>query len=114
MAATRFVQVSTTLAQREQAEALARRLVESGLAACVQIVGPIASVYRWKGEVCRDEETLLLIKSRRGLLDAIAKLFSEAHPYEVPELIATDIAEGGASYLRWLDESLEPEPGEAR
>ncbi len=113
MAATPFVQVSTTLASREQAEALARRLVDSRLAACVQIVGPVTSVYRWKGEVSRDEETLLLIKSRRGLVAAIAALFREAHPYEVPELIATQIVEGGASYLEWLGESLAPEATEA-
>ena len=113
MAATAFVQVSTTLATREQAEALARRLVDARLAACVQLVGPITSVYRWKGEISRDEETLLLIKSRRDLVPAIAALFREAHPYEVPELIATEVVEGGASYLAWLAESLAPETGRA-
>lgn len=108
MAATAFVQVSTTLAIREQAETLARRLVDARLAACVQIVGPIASVYRWKGEVSRDEETLLLIKSRRDLVPSIAELFREAHPYEVPELIAAEVVDGGASYLEWLAECLRP------
>ena len=113
MAATPFVQVSTTLAKREQAEALARRLVDARLAACVQIVGPIASVYRWKGQVSRDEETLLLIKTRRDLVGPVAALFREAHPYEVPELIATEIVEGAAAYLAWLAESLGPGSGPA-
>jgi len=99
--------VSTTVATREQAEALARRLVDARLAACVQIVGPIASVYRWKGEVSRDEETLLLIKTRLDRVGPIAALFREAHPYEVPELIATAVVEGGDSYLAWLRDSLE-------
>ena len=106
MADTLFVQVSTTTATREQAETLARRLVDERLAACVQIIGPIASVYRWKGEVSRDEETLVLIKTRRDRMEAIEALFRAAHPYEVPELIATPIVAGGASYLGWLAESL--------
>lgn len=114
MAATPFVQLSTTLATREQAEALARRLVDSRLAACVQVVGPIASIYRWKGEISQDEETLLLIKSRRDLIPAMAALFREVHPYEVPELIATEIVEGGPSYLAWLADSLAPESEGAR
>ncbi len=108
MAATPFVQVSTTLAAREQAETLARRLVDARLAACVQIVGPVTSVYRWKGEVSRDEETLLLAKTRQDLVDRIEALFREAHPYEVPELIATPVVDGGDAYLAWLGESLEP------
>ncbi len=111
MAATPFVQVSTTLAAREQADMLARRLVEARLAACVQIVGPVTSVYRWKGEVSRDEETLLLIKTRQDLVDRIEALFQEAHPYEVPELIATPVAQGGGAYLAWLGESLAPAAG---
>ena len=111
MGATPYVQVSTTLAAREQAETLARRLVELRLAACVQIVGPVTSIYRWKGEVSRDEETLLLMKTRRDLVDRIAALFDEAHPYEVPELIATAVAEGGGPYLAWLGESLAPPAG---
>jgi periplasmic divalent cation tolerance protein len=106
MAATGYVQVSTTLAKREQAEALARRLVEERRAACVQIVGPIVSVYRWKGEVSRDEETLLLIKTRDTLVRGIEALFREAHPYDVPELIATPVVDGAASYLAWLGDSV--------
>jgi periplasmic divalent cation tolerance protein len=105
---TPFVQVSTTLSAREQAEALARRLVDARLAACVQIVGPVTSIYRWKGEVSRDEEILLLAKTRQDLVGRIEAFFREAHPYEVPELIATPVVAGGGPYLAWLAESLAP------
>ena len=72
----------------------------------MQIVGPISSVYRWKGELSRDSELLLLIKTRGDLVPAIETRLAELHPYEVPELLAQPVACGGAAYLAWVDASL--------
>ncbi len=90
----------------EVAENIARRLVEKRLAACVQIVGPIRSIYRWQGKIEEEPEVLLLLKSRRDLLPSIAGLLDELHPYDVPELIATPIVGGSSAYLGWLDEAV--------
>jgi len=94
------VLATTTTAELEDARNIARRLVETKLAACVQIMEPITSVYRWQGEV------LLLIKSKQDLIPRIAELLDEIHPYEVPELIAIPIVEGSASYLSWLEDNV--------
>ncbi len=102
-----FLQVTTTIDSREQAEMLARQLVERRLAACVQVMGPIASTYFWEGRVETSEEWLCLAKTTQAkyapLEDAIRKL----HPYEVPEILATPIAAGNHGYLDWLAKELE-------
>jgi len=99
---TRFVQITTTTEKREDAERIARLLVEGRLAACVQIVGPIKSVYRWKGAVETAEEYLCLAKTRSDLYEAVEAAILDAHPYEVPEIVAVPIIAGSASYLAWL------------
>jgi periplasmic divalent cation tolerance protein len=68
----------------------------------------VTSIYRWKGEVCRDEERLLVIKTRADRLEALREALVGFHPYEVPELVALPIAAGHAPYLAWLDESVSP------
>ncbi len=90
----------------EAAESIARSLVEKRLAACVQIVDPIRSIYRWQGKIEEETEVLLLLKSRRDLLPSIAGLLDELHPYDVPELIATPIVGGSTAYLSWLEEAV--------
>jgi periplasmic divalent cation tolerance protein len=90
----------------EAAESIARSLVEKRLAACVQIVDPIRSIYRWQGKIEEETEVLLLLKSRRDLLPSIAGLLDELHPYDVPELIATPIVGGSTAYLSWLQEAV--------
>jgi len=100
------VLATTTTAELEDARNIARRLVETKLAACVQIMEPITSVYRWQGKIEEEGEVLLLIKSKQDLIPRIAELLDEIHPYEVPELIATPIIEGSASYLSWLEENV--------
>jgi periplasmic divalent cation tolerance protein len=100
------VLVTTTTATPEDAGNIASALVEKRLAACVQIVEPVTSVYRWKGAVERESEVLLLIKSTRDLVPTIASLLDEIHPYEVPELIAVPIADGSPAYLGWIEENL--------
>jgi len=101
-----YIQVFTTTEKREDAEKIARRLVENRLAGCIQIVGPIMSTYWWKGNVETAEEWLLLIKSRKDLYEEIEEAIKEIHPYETPEIIATSIVAGSKEYLEWLKNEL--------
>ena len=88
---------------------LARHLVELRLAACVNIVGGVRSVYRWKGAIEDAAEWLLVIKSRRDLFSAIRAELAKMHSYEVPELLALPVVEGAENYLAWMDRELVPE-----
>jgi periplasmic divalent cation tolerance protein len=97
-----FIQVMTTAEKREDAERIARQLVEMRLAGCVQIVGPITSIYRWKGKIETTGEWLCLIKSSRGCYGAIEKAIRSLHPYETPEIIALPVEAGSSDYLAWL------------
>jgi len=103
---TEFLQVTTTVGTRQDAERIASELVDQRLAGCVQISGPILSTYRWQGEVETAEEWLCVAKTSDVQLAAIERLLSELHPYEVPELLATPIKAGGDAYLKWLKEQL--------
>ena len=98
--------VMTTVARAEDAEYLAREVVERRLAACVNLLPPITSVYRWHGDVTREEERMLLMKTRADRFPALRDLLLEIHPYEVPEVIAVPIAAGSDAYLKWLDDNL--------
>ena len=98
----------STAGTAEDAERIARALVEGRLAACVNIVPGVVSVYRWKGEVCRDEERLLIIKTRAGRIEALREALVAIHPYELPELVALPIEAGHEPYLAWLDEGVSP------
>lgn len=99
-----FVQVVTTTERQEDARRIADLLVENRLAACVQIGGPITSVYRWQGKVERAQEWQCHIKTRQDLLDDVSEAIREIHPYEVPEIIAVPIVAGSRDYLTWLEE----------
>jgi periplasmic divalent cation tolerance protein len=101
----------STVGKAEDAERIARALVERRLAACVNVVPGVASFYRWKGEVCRDEEWLLVVKTRTERLDALREALVALHPYELPELLALPIQAGHAPYLAWLDESVSSSAG---
>lgn len=92
----------TTAPSRDEAEMLATELVSRRLAACVNLMGPISSVYRWQGEVERSEETLLLIKSTEENAASIAATLRELHSYEVPELLAFTVESGLDAYLNWI------------
>ena len=93
----------------EVASAIAKSLVDRELAACVQILPPMRSVYRWKGEVCIDEEVLLLIKTAAHLTDEVRKAVEESHPYEVPEFVALKAAEVSDKYGAWLNANVRRE-----
>ncbi|HKY91746.1 MAG TPA: divalent-cation tolerance protein CutA [Nevskiaceae bacterium] len=86
----------------DRADAIARALVEARVAACVNVVPAIASTYRWKDEVCRDDEALLIIKTRRERFEDLKREVLRVHPYELPEVIAPDVAAGHAPYLAWI------------
>ena len=91
-----------TCPDAESAGHIARVLVEERLAACVNRVPGLTSVYRWQGEIHEDNEVLLLIKTRRELFELLRARIIELHPYDVPEVIALEIAAGHAPYLEWL------------
>jgi len=91
-----------TCPDAEVAESIARALVEKRLAACGNVTPPVTSVYRWKGEVHREGEVLLLVKTRRGLVPECARAIRTLHPYEVPEIIALPIIAGSREYLEWI------------
>jgi periplasmic divalent cation tolerance protein len=99
--------VLVTVGKREEAERIGSALVEEKLAACCNLVGPIRSIYRWKGEICRDEETLLVLKTRREGFEKLRARVAGLHSYAVPEIIALPIVAGHAPYLDWVrDETL--------
>ncbi len=100
------MQIVTTVAERAQAEQIAQQLVERGLAACVQIGGPITSVYRWQGVIETSTEWQCVLKTRADLFAQVEAAIRALHPYEVPEILATPILAGHEPYLRWLDAQL--------
>jgi len=101
-----YVQVFTTTAKREDAEKVARILVEKRLAGCVQTVGPIRSTYWWKGKIETAQEWLCFIKSEKRLYRELEKTIKDIHPYETPEITAAPLVEGSREYLKWLDQEL--------
>ncbi len=101
-----YIQVITTTATREDATRIARALVEQQLAGCVQIVGPITSIYRWEGAIEEAEEFLLIVKTRQSLYTTIEATINALHPYDVPEVLAVPVAGGSQSYLDWLKNEL--------
>ena len=95
--------VLTTTGSREEAQKIARALVDRHLAACVNITGPIESVYRWKGQVETASEHLLVIKTMADALERVQQAIRELHSYELPEFIVLGIEAGGREYLQWIE-----------
>lgn len=98
--------VLTTCDSQEQAERVARHLVEKRVAACVNILPQGRSIYRWKGAIENAAEFVLLIKSRWGLFARLRTELESVHRYEVPEVIALPIVEGSEEYLSWIDSEV--------
>ncbi|HZF40221.1 MAG TPA: divalent-cation tolerance protein CutA [Blastocatellia bacterium] len=98
--------VLTTLEKQEDGERLARLLVEGELAACVQILPPMISIYRWQAAVERASEVLLLIKTTRAAYPRLETAIKENHPYQTPEIIALPVEAGLGAYLSWLAVSV--------
>lgn len=99
-----YIQVSMTVEKWEDAQRIGRQAVESRLAACVQIVGPISSTYWWKGRIEESEEWLCLLKTEKGLFEQLAQKLRALHPYEVPEIVAVPLIAGNPDYFRWIDQ----------
>lgn len=98
--------VTTSCETGEDAKRLAQCMLEKRLAACVQISSPIQSLYWWKNNIADDKEFLVTMKSERRLFERIVSALKEHHSYEVPEIIATEIAAIDQDYLNWLKEEL--------
>lgn len=92
---------------REDADSMARSLVEERLAACVNIVSKMESYYRWEGKVLSDSEALLIIKTHQDRFEALQEYVLEHHHYELPEIIAIPVTEGLSGYLDWVAEATE-------
>ena len=99
--------VLSTVPDDASAEKIARALVDERLAACVNVLPPMTSIYRWKGAVERDTERQLVMKTTRGSLPALEKRLKALHSYEVPEFVVLDISGGGA-YFDWVREQVTP------
>ncbi|MFI5395461.1 MAG: divalent-cation tolerance protein CutA [Candidatus Binatia bacterium] len=99
---TNCIIVLVTVGSPEEGECIARALVDERLAACVNLVGPIKSTYRWQGEITRDEELLLVIKTRAALFAEVEARVKALHSYGTPEVIALPITAGAQAYLEWL------------
>jgi len=104
MAGTGYLQVMTTVPNAKAAESLAETVVGRKLGGCFQIIGPIRSIYRWRGKIERSREYLCLIKTRKNLYPRLEKEIKKLHSYTVPEILAVPIAAGSRAYLRWLKE----------
>ena len=102
----RYAVVLTTAGSEEQSKTLAEALVERRLAACVSVVPRVLSVYRWKGEISRDEECLLVIKTSERLFPTVREAIRELHSYELPEILMLPITNADPGILAWLRESL--------
>ncbi len=98
----KIIQIVTTVGNKEEAERIGRYLVEKRLAACVQIAGPIKSIYRWKGKIEEAEEWQCIIKTRRNNYRRIEKEIRSLHPYELPEITALDLDYALAEYADWI------------
>lgn len=101
-AARQAIVVLVTAGSVESAEAIARALVAERLAACVNVIPGVRSIYRWEGRVTEDSEALLVVKSERARFAELEARVRALHSYEVPEVIALEVADGSAPYLEWL------------
>lgn len=102
----KHILVLITVPSEQVGEQIATALLEDNLAACVNMVSPIRSLYTWEGVINDDEEMLLIVKSRADLFESrLVPAVQAAHPYDVPEIIAIPILMGSKNYLDWIDES---------
>lgn len=101
-----FIVVFVTVGSADEGDRLARALVEERLAACVNRLRAVQSIYRWQGRVECSEEELLIIKTKRDLFDRLKQRVQQIHSYSVPEILALPILEVSESYLHWLEGEL--------
>jgi periplasmic divalent cation tolerance protein len=99
---TELLLVMTSLPDKDAAKALAKRLIDAHLAACVQIQTGVQSTYRWDGRVCEEQEAVLVAKTTAGQWPAISAFIKQNHPYDIPEIIGQPITHSHADYARWV------------
>jgi len=97
-----IVTIFVTTASEQEAVSIGKTLVEEGLVACANIIPQIRSIYRWKGEIWDERETLIMIKSRETLFESIRSRIKELHSYEVPEITAIAVEKGDEAYVQWI------------
>ena len=98
-----YIIILCTINSIENAETIANNLVQDRLAACINIIPQIQSVYFWNGKIQNDEEFLLLIKTKKNLFNSVKEGITKLHPYEIPEIISIDITDGNQNYLTWIE-----------
>jgi len=94
--------VFVSVGSEEESLSIARALVDERLAACVNLIPQVRSIYRWEGEICDEPECYLIIKTRQKLFQALEEKIRVLHSYDVPEIIALPVVEGLSSYLEWI------------
>jgi len=104
---SKAIVVLVTCGSEEEAAKIANSLVEERLAACVNIISPVRSIYRWEGKIWDEREWMLIIKTQKKRFEELEKKVKSLHSYSVPEIIALPVVEGFASYLKWLEEMTE-------
>jgi periplasmic divalent cation tolerance protein len=105
-----YLQVQTTTDSRAEAMELVHAAVEARLAACGQVAGPVASTYWWNDEIERSEEWFVFLKLPADRYDELAAFLAERHSYDEPEIVATPIVSGSASFLSWIRDETRPRP----
>jgi periplasmic divalent cation tolerance protein len=100
--------VLMTTPSKEEGERIGRILVEKKLAACANILSPILSIFSWEGKVCQEQESLVILKTRRDCFAPLAEEVKKQHTYSVPEIIALPLTEGSSEYLKWVRENTQP------
>lgn len=101
-----YIIIFVTASSKKEAAAISKKLIKNKLAACVNIIDKIKSLFWWKGKIDTAGEALLVIKTKKSKLTKIIGLISSMHSYDVPEIIAIPVIAGSSSYLRWIDASL--------
>ena len=107
---TETLVVLSTFPSEDDAARVARTLVEERLAACVNLIPAVRSLYHWQGEIVDGREVMALMKTRKQDWSALMSRLHELHPYTTPECIALRVAAGAPKYMAWLDSVLDPEP----
>jgi periplasmic divalent cation tolerance protein len=105
----RAIAVVTTVGTEHQANLIAREIVARRQAACVNILPGVRSIYRWQGKVCKDDEFMLIIKTKDSEFEAVAETIRELHNYELPEILAFTVPKGDRRFLAWIEASVDKE-----
>lgn len=104
-----FIVIYCTVPNKKEGKEIAKALVEKKLAACVNIVDKIESIFSWDGELCEEHEALMIIKTKQILFDKVNALIQGLHSYNVPEVIALPMVEADGNYLKWIEHETRPE-----